>query len=105
MRSKCGSSPDQFPITGEHAMSDQAEQGRGLVPVQYHQFQINDEDGPTGPDLPRDHNRLIELQDHIATVHTGDVDATVTLHTDTSSPGTPSGTRWSESHCTRCRGS
>ncbi|MEU1409064.1 hypothetical protein ABZ471_43635 [Streptomyces sp. NPDC005728] len=67
-------------------MSDQAEQGHGLVPVQYHQFQINDEDGPAGPDLPREHNGLVVVQDGIATVHTGihtgDVDVTVALHTD-----------------------
>ncbi|MFJ4585046.1 hypothetical protein [Streptomyces echinatus] len=64
-------------------MSDRA--GRGLVPVQYHQFQINDEDCPAGSDLPRGHNGLVEVQDGIATVHTGihtgDVDVTVTLHT------------------------
>ncbi|MGW7405928.1 hypothetical protein ACWGI9_19700 [Streptomyces sp. NPDC054833] len=72
-------------------MSDQAEHGHGPVPVQYHQFQINDEDGPAGPDLPRGHNGLIEVQDGIATVHTGihtgDVDVTVTLHTDVPQPG------------------
>ncbi|MGW2748821.1 hypothetical protein [Streptomyces sp. NPDC001450] len=65
--------------------------GRGLVPVQYHQFQINDVDGPAGPDLPRTHNGLVEVQDGIATVHTGihtgDVDVTITLHTDTPEPG------------------
>ncbi|ROP44254.1 hypothetical protein [Streptomyces sp. PanSC9] len=65
-------------------MSDQAEHGRGPVPVQYHQFQISDEEGPVGPALPRRHNGLIEVQDGIATVytgiHTGDVDVTVTLH-------------------------
>ncbi|MCS0605223.1 hypothetical protein NX794_29020 [Streptomyces sp. LP11] len=67
-------------------MSDKAERGCGLVPVQYHQFQINDEDGSVGPDLPRSHNGLVEVQDGIATIHTGihtgDVDVTVTLHTD-----------------------
>lgn len=42
--------------------------GRGPVPVQYHQFQISDEDGPAGPNLPREHNGLIEVQDGIATV-------------------------------------
>jgi hypothetical protein len=71
-------------------MSDQAEQGRGLVPVQYHQFQISDEDGPAGPDLPAEHNGLIEVQDGIATIrtgiHTGDVDVTVTFHTETPRP-------------------
>ncbi|MGW4439112.1 hypothetical protein ACWELO_25685 [Streptomyces sp. NPDC004596] len=78
-------------------MSDPAEDGRGLVPVQYHQFQISDEDGPAGPDLPRTHNGLLEVQDGIATVHTGihtgDVDVTVTLHTDAPEPG---GTGWEE---------
>jgi hypothetical protein len=72
-------------------MSDQAEQGRGFVFVQYHQFQINDEDGPAGPDLPREHNGLVVVQDGIATVHTGihtgDVDVTVTLHTGAPQPG------------------
>ncbi|MDI1455686.1 hypothetical protein ACWDU8_12850 [Streptomyces sp. NPDC003388] len=72
-------------------MSDQAEYGRGLVPVQYHQFQINDEDGPAGPDLPRTHNGLIEVQDGIATVHTGihtgDVDVTITQHAEAPAPG------------------
>ncbi|MFI8243408.1 hypothetical protein ACIF83_40245 [Streptomyces sp. NPDC085866] len=77
------------------------------MPVQYHQFQIHDEDGPAGPDLPREHNGLIELQDGIATVrtgiHTGDVDVTVTLHTDAPQPAAPSGTRSSKCPCTRCR--
>ncbi|MFH8776075.1 MULTISPECIES: hypothetical protein [unclassified Streptomyces] len=30
----------------------QAEQGRGLVPVQYHQFQIHDEEVPRAPICP-----------------------------------------------------
>ncbi|WP_037631069.1 MULTISPECIES: hypothetical protein [Streptomyces] len=68
-------------------MSDQDEQGRELVPVQYHQFQISDEDGPAGPDLPREHNGLIEVQDGIAAIHTGDVDVTVTCHTEAPQPG------------------
>ncbi|MEV7817522.1 hypothetical protein AB0P05_43865 [Streptomyces flaveolus] len=68
-------------------MTEQAEQGRQLVPVQYHQFQISDEDGPTGPDLPREHNSLIEVQDGIATIHTGDIDVTVTCHTQAPQPG------------------
>ncbi|MFC9282240.1 hypothetical protein [Streptomyces collinus] len=72
-------------------MSDEAEHGRGLVPVQYHQFQISDEDGPAGPDLPRGHNGLLEVQDGIATVHTGihtgHVDVTLTLHTSAPHPG------------------
>ena len=78
-------------------MSEQAEQGRGLVPVQDHQFQISDEDGLAGPDLPREHNGLIEVQDGIATIHTGihtgDVDVTVTLHTNAPQPGD---TQWDE---------
>ncbi|MBY8846070.1 hypothetical protein [Streptomyces sp. SP2-10] len=72
-------------------MSDQAEQARELVPVQYHQFHISDEDGPAGPDLPREHNGLIEVQDGIATIHTGihtgDVDVTVTFHAQAPQPG------------------
>ncbi|MEU2057150.1 hypothetical protein [Streptomyces bungoensis] len=78
-------------------MNDPADYGRGLVPVQYHQFQISDEDGPAGPDLPRTHNGLLEVQDGIATVHTGihtgDVDVTVTLRTGAPDPG---GTGWEE---------
>ncbi|MFF4845563.1 hypothetical protein [Streptomyces collinus] len=81
----------------EHTMRDEAEHGRGLVPVQYHQFQINDEDGPTGPDLPREHNGLLEVQDGIATIHTGihsgDVDVTITQHT---SAPQPDGGPWNE---------
>ncbi|MEU7363344.1 MULTISPECIES: hypothetical protein [Streptomyces] len=72
-------------------MSDHAEQGRELVPVQYHQFQISDEDGPADPDLPREHTGLVEVQDGIATIHTGihagDVDVTVTCHTQAPQPG------------------
>ncbi|MBY8844634.1 hypothetical protein [Streptomyces sp. SP2-10] len=72
-------------------MSDQAEQARELVPVQYHQFNISDEDGPAGPDLPREHNGLIEVQDGIATIHTGihtgDVDVTVTFHSQAPQTG------------------
>ncbi|MFJ3310887.1 hypothetical protein ACIPSA_49740 [Streptomyces sp. NPDC086549] len=78
-------------------MSDQAEHGRGPVPVQYHQFQINDEDGPAGPDLSREHNGLVEVQDGIATVHTGihtgDVDVTVSLYHGVPQPG---GAEWDE---------
>jgi hypothetical protein len=36
-------------------MSDEVERGNASVPVQYHQFDISDEDGPTGPDLERGH--------------------------------------------------
>ncbi|MFI5682956.1 transposase [Streptomyces sp. NPDC051636] len=72
-------------------MSDQAEHGRELVPVQHHQFRISDEDGTVGPDLPREHNGLVEVQDGIATIHTGihtgDVDVTVTLHVEAPQPG------------------
>ncbi|WP_435279384.1 hypothetical protein [Streptomyces sp. 1222.5] len=78
-------------------MSDQTGYGRVPVPVQYHQFRISDEDAPAGPDLPREHNGLIEVQDGIATVHTGihtgDVDVTVTLHSR--APDTPD-TGWEE---------
>ncbi|MGW2520820.1 hypothetical protein ACWC09_28160 [Streptomyces sp. NPDC001617] len=78
-------------------MRDQAEQGRQLVPVHYHQFRISDEDGPVGPDLPREHNGLVEVEDGIATVltgiHTGDVDVTVTFHHDAPPPPDP---QWQE---------
>lgn len=65
-------------------MSNEAERGNGSVPVQYHQFDISDEDGPTGPDLGRGHNGLVRVTDGVTAVmtgiHTGDVDVTVTLH-------------------------
>ncbi|MEU7061999.1 hypothetical protein [Streptomyces sp. NPDC046197] len=59
--------------------------------MQYHQFQISDEAGPAGPDVPYTHNGLVELQDGITTVHTGihtgDVAVTISLHTDTPQRG------------------
>ncbi|WP_432033699.1 hypothetical protein [Streptomyces antibioticus] len=65
-------------------MSDEVERGSGPVPVQYHQFNISDEDGPTGPDLDRGHNGLVQVTDGVVIVltgiHTGDVDVSVTLH-------------------------
>jgi hypothetical protein len=65
-------------------MSDEVEQGQGRVPVQYHQFDISDEDGPTGPELDRGHNGLLRVVDGVIVVmtgiHTGDVDVAVTLH-------------------------
>ncbi|MER6633514.1 hypothetical protein ABT301_35770 [Streptomyces sp. NPDC000987] len=65
-------------------MSDEIERGQGYVPVQYHQFDIGDEDGPAGPDLERGHNGLLRVADGVIAVmtgiHTGDVDVTVTLH-------------------------
>ncbi|MFF4041299.1 hypothetical protein [Streptomyces sp. NPDC001816] len=78
-------------------MSPQVQQGRGLVPVHYHQFHITDEGGPAGPDLPSGHNGLVQVQDGIAAVltgiHTGDVDVTVTFHTEAPQPGD---TGWEE---------
>ncbi|MFJ6661249.1 hypothetical protein ACIQNG_33620 [Streptomyces sp. NPDC091377] len=65
-------------------MSDQIGEGRGEVPVQYHQFDIGDEEGPTGPPLDRSSNGLVCVVDGATTVqtgiHTGDVHVTVTLH-------------------------
>ncbi|MFE2530724.1 hypothetical protein [Streptomyces sp. NPDC059371] len=65
-------------------MTDEIERGSGKVPVQYHQFDISDEDGPTGPDLDRGHNSLVRVADGVTIVmtgiHTGDVDVTVPLH-------------------------
>ncbi|WP_371583896.1 hypothetical protein [Streptomyces sp. NBC_01314] len=65
-------------------MSDEVERGKGSVPVQYHQFDISDEEGPTGPDLARGHNGLLQVADGVTVVmtgiHTGDVDVTVVLH-------------------------
>ncbi|MFI9771827.1 hypothetical protein ACIHJG_33915 [Streptomyces sp. NPDC052415] len=78
-------------------MSDETQRDTGLVPVQYHQFEISDEDGPTGPDLDRGHNGLVRVADGVITVltgiHTGDVDVTVTLH---HSEPSPDGGNWQE---------
>ncbi|MET7382805.1 hypothetical protein ABZT08_29050 [Streptomyces sp. NPDC005526] len=71
-------------------MSDQAEQARGAVPVQYHQFRISDEAGPAGPDLPGSRTGLVEVEDGIVAVltgiHTGEVDVTVARHFDAPEP-------------------
>ncbi|MEU6351041.1 hypothetical protein ABZ896_17160 [Streptomyces sp. NPDC047072] len=65
-------------------MSDEVERGSGSVPVQYHQFDISNEDGPTGPGLEREHNGLVRVANGVIIVmtgiHTGDVAVTVTLH-------------------------
>jgi hypothetical protein len=65
-------------------MSDKASRGNARVPVQYHEFDISDEDGPTRPDLERGHGALVRVADGVTIVitgiHTGDVDVTVTLH-------------------------
>ncbi|MFD3839183.1 hypothetical protein ACFWWC_23425 [Streptomyces sp. NPDC058642] len=78
-------------------MSNETKRGQGSVPVQYHQFDISDEDGPTGPDLNHGHNGLVRVADGITIVmtgiHTGDVDVTVTLHQ--AEPAPDSGT-WHE---------
>jgi hypothetical protein len=78
-------------------MSDEVEQGNGLVPVQYHQFEISDEDGPAATDLEREHNGLVRVADGAITVmtgiHTGDVDLTVTLH---AAQPTPDSGAWQE---------
>ncbi|MCX5366973.1 hypothetical protein OG864_50755 [Streptomyces sp. NBC_00124] len=78
-------------------MSNKAERGQARVPVQYHQFDISDEDGPTGPDLNRGHNGLVRITDGVTVVmtgiHTGDIDVTVTLHQ--TEPAPDSGT-WHE---------
>ncbi|MEU9556482.1 hypothetical protein [Streptomyces fumanus] len=78
-------------------MSDEVERGNGLVPVQYHQFAISDEDGPAGPTLGRRHNGLVQVTDGALTVltgiHTGDVDVTVSLH---HSPPPPDSGTWQE---------
>ncbi|MER7577827.1 hypothetical protein [Streptomyces sp. NPDC126514] len=73
-------------------MSDETERDTGLVPVQYHQFEISDEEGPTGPDLGRGHNGLLLVADGAITVltgiHTGDVAVTVALNHNEPSPDT-----------------
>ncbi|SNX55695.1 hypothetical protein SAMN06272735_0121 [Streptomyces sp. TLI_55] len=59
-------------------MSDAVETGNGLAPVQRHQFDISDEDGPAGDELDRSHNGLVRVTDGAVTVmtaiHTGDVE-------------------------------
>ncbi|MEU1462532.1 hypothetical protein ABZ467_17930 [Streptomyces sp. NPDC005727] len=60
--------------------------------MHYRQFQVSDEEGPAGADLPREHNGLIEVQDGIATVqtgiYTGEVDViTVLRQPDSGLPG------------------
>jgi hypothetical protein len=66
-------------------MSNETGRGNASVPVHYHQFHINDEDEPTGPDLEPGHNGLFRLTDGLTIIdtpglHTGDVEVTVTLH-------------------------
>ncbi|MFE2669263.1 hypothetical protein [Streptomyces mirabilis] len=65
-------------------MSDEVERDSQHVPVEYHQFDISDEDGPTGLDLDRTHNGLVRTADGVTIVstgiHTGYVDVTVSLH-------------------------
>jgi len=72
-------------------MSKEVERRSVTVPVQYHQFDISDEDGPTGPDLDRRHNGLVRAADGVTVVmtgiHTGDVGVTVTLHRPEPPPG------------------
>lgn len=71
----------EVPETVAVAEADEVERGRGRVAVQYHQFDINDEDGTTGPDLDRGHNALVRVDEGATIVmtgiHTGDVDVTV----------------------------
>ncbi|MGW4157772.1 hypothetical protein ACWEDF_31985 [Micromonospora chersina] len=59
--------------------------------MQYLQFDISDEDGPTGPALDRRHNGLVRVTDGITVVmtgiHNGDVGVTVTLHRTEPPPG------------------
>ncbi|WP_217241904.1 hypothetical protein [Streptomyces sp. AC555_RSS877] len=78
-------------------MSHETRRGNGPVPVQYHQFNISDEDGPTGPDLHPEHNGLVQVTDGVtivlAGIHTGDVDVTVTLH---ETEPTPDSGDWQE---------
>jgi hypothetical protein len=77
-------SPQPRQPVSDHLCAGEVGRGRGSVPVQYHQFDISDEDGPTGPDVPRAHNGLVSVVDGVIVVmtgiHTGDVDVTVTLH-------------------------
>lgn len=72
-------------------MSDEVERGSGRVPVQYHQFNVSDESGSTGPDVEYEHNGLVQVIDGVTVVltgiHTGEVDVTVTLHETGPAPG------------------
>jgi hypothetical protein len=72
-------------------MSDEVERENGLVPVQYHQFDVSDEVGPAGAALEREHNGLVRVADGAITVmtgiHTGDVDVTVSFHEARPAPG------------------
>ncbi|MET8980970.1 hypothetical protein ABZX85_35745 [Streptomyces sp. NPDC004539] len=60
------------------------ERRNGDVPVQYHQFDIKDEDGPTGPELNYRQNGIIGVLDGVIVVttgiHTGSVDVDIALH-------------------------
>ncbi|MFF8029332.1 hypothetical protein ACFZDJ_51580 [Streptomyces sp. NPDC007896] len=71
-------------------MSDEVERDSQHVPVEYHHFDISDEDGPTGLDLDRTHNGLVRTADGVTIVstgiHTGYVDVTVSLHEAEPSP-------------------
>jgi hypothetical protein len=82
-------------------MSDEVERGSGRVPVQYHQFNISDEDGPTGADLEAGHNGLVQVTDGVTIVptgiHTGEVHVTVTLHETEPAPApAPGNDDWQE---------
>lgn len=65
-------------------MSNETRCGNTSFPLHYQQSDISDEDGPTGPDLERRHNGLVQISDGLTCVipglHTGDVDVTVTLY-------------------------
>ncbi|MFE6410083.1 hypothetical protein ACFVOR_24480 [Streptomyces sp. NPDC057837] len=66
-------------------MSDEVERANGLVPVQYHQFEIRDEEEHLGgARRERGHDGLVDVTHGAVTVltgiHTGDVDVTVALH-------------------------
>lgn len=60
--------------------------------MHYHQFDVSDEGGATGPDLARGHNGLVRVTDGIITVmtgiHTGEVGVTVALSHSEHSPDT-----------------
>jgi hypothetical protein len=44
-------------------MSGEVERGNELVPVQYHQFVIRDEDGPVSSCLEQEQNGLVHVSD------------------------------------------
>lgn len=79
-----------MPAGREVEVNDAIERAQALVPVQYHQFDIKDEDAPAATARDQKHNGLVSVAVDAITVltgiHTGDVDVTVTLHSTRPEP-------------------